>query len=509
MAGRIGTTMASAMAAEASMGLRRVVIIRSLLFRYAGRSVAWRMRGGYSSRRGNVMISVAPRRDSTMCDTMVALPPATASGGILFAKNSDRERNEAQFLEHRPAAHHAPGSSVRCSYIEIPQVPETQAVLLSRPFWCWGAEIGTNAAGVVIGNEAVFARIPPGREPALIGMDLVRLALERATTAEAALEVIIGLLERHGQGGDCGHLNEHFYDNSYLVADRHGAFVLETVGRFWIVERVTGARSISNALSIGRGRAWRVSPALVADAMARGWATGEADLDFADSYLDPERDAATQGRARCARSTELMARKDGSLTPADMMAILRDHRAAAEGDAHWHPADATGRTICMHAAGHDRRGQSTASLVSELHADGRALHWVTGTSAPCLSIFRPVLSDLALPPQGPRPTDRRSEATPWWRHEALHRAALLGDFAAVLAELKPARDALEARFAERMASSPTPEAAAECWAEAEAFELSWRKRSVPRALVADAGYDSAWRELTQLAEAGAPSPRSA
>jgi secernin len=443
-----------------------------------------------------------------MCDTMVALPPATASGAVLFAKNSDRERNEAQFLEHRPAARHAPGSTLRCSYIEIPQAAETQAVLLSRPFWCWGAEIGANASGVVIGNEAVFARIPPSREPALIGMDLVRLALERAATAEAAVEVIIGLLERHGQGGDCGHLNEHFYDNSYLIADRHGAFVLETVGKFWIAERVARTRSISNALSIGRGAIWRASPALVADAKARGWCTGVADLDFAESYPDPERDAATQGRARCARSTGLMARRDGALASADMMAILRDHGAAAEGDPAWHPALTTGRTICMHAAGHDRRGQSTASLVSELHPDGRALHWVTGTSAPCLSIFRPVLSDLALPPQGPRPSDRRDEATPWWRHEALHRGAVLGDFAAVLAGLGPERDALEARFAQRMADSRTAAAVAECWAEAEAWEASWRRRSLPRALVAEVGHDAAWRELSQMAEAGAPSRRA-
>lgn len=445
-----------------------------------------------------------------MCDTMVALPPATASGAVLFAKNSDRERNEAQFLEHRPAARHGPGSTVRCSYMEIPQTAETQAVLLSRPFWCWGAEIGANAAGVVIGNEAVYGRgHPPGRGPALIGMDLVRLALERAATAEAAVEVIIGLLERHGQGGDCGHLNEHFYDNSFLVADRNGAFVLETVGKLWAAERVARTRAISNALSIGRGAIWRASPALIADAKARGLATGAADLDFGTSYFDPERDIASQGRARCTRATELLARKDGALTRADMMAILRDHGAAAEGDPHWHPARATGRTICMHAAGHDRRGQSTASLVAELHADGRVLHWVTGTSAPCLSVFKPVLSDLALPPQGPRPTDRHDEATPWWRHEALHRGALLGDFAAVLAAFGPERDALEARFAARMAASPTREAAAECWAEAEAFEAGWRKRSLPRALIADAGYETAWRELTRLAETGEPSRRSA
>ncbi|GGJ37914.1 peptidase C69 family protein [Neoroseomonas lacus] len=448
-----------------------------------------------------------------MCDTMVALPSATATGAVLFAKNSDRERNEAQFLEQRPAARHAPGSLVRCSYIDIPQSAETQAVLLSRPFWCWGAEIGANAAGVVAGNEAVFSRLlPPAHEPALVGMDLVRLALERATTAEAAVGVIIDLLERHGQGGDCGHLNEHFYDNAYLVADAREAFVLETVGRFWVAERVTRSRAISNALSIGRGAIWRASPGLIADAKARGFCEGAADFDFAAAHLDLERDAQSQGRARCTRAAELLARQDGALTPASMMAMLRDHGAAAEDDDTWHPARATGRTICMHAAGHDRRGQSTASMVSELHADGRVLHWVTGTAAPCLSIFKPVLMEAGLPPQGPRPADRWDATTRWWQHEALHRGAVLGDFGGILAALAPERDALETRFIRHMAeASPgqRAEAAAACWAEAEAWEASWRRRGLPRRFITDAGHESAWRELTARAEAGASGLRCA
>ncbi|MGE0719525.1 MAG: carcinine hydrolase/isopenicillin-N N-acyltransferase family protein, partial [Alphaproteobacteria bacterium] len=165
-----------------------------------------------------------------MCDTMVALPPATAAGHVLFAKNSDRERNEAQVLEMFPRASHAPGTRLACTYIEIPQVAQTHAVLLSRPFWIWGAEMGANEHGVVIGNEAVYAASPPpSRTRALIGMDLLRLALERSTSAAEAVDVITGLLEAHGQGGSCGHLEERFYDNSFIVADAREAFVVETI----------------------------------------------------------------------------------------------------------------------------------------------------------------------------------------------------------------------------------------------------------------------------------------
>ncbi len=433
-----------------------------------------------------------------MCDTMVATGQATRDGAVLFAKNSDRERGEAQFLDLVPAARHAPGSRVRCSWIEIEQAPETRTVLLSRPFWCWGAEIGANDAGVAIGNEAVFsAQFPPRLTPALIGMDLVRLALERADSAAAAVEVIVALVERHGQGGNCGHLTERSYDNSFIVADAREAFVVEAIDRFWAVERCAPTRAISNILTIARPD--RISPALAADARARGYG---AEFDFAARYHDPARDLISRGRMRCDRGTALLARRAGDITPADMMANLRDHGAAAEGVAGWHPVDTVGRTICMHATDPDRNGQSVASMVSELRADRPALHWVTATSAPCTSVFRPVLLEAGLPAHGPRPSDRREAASLWWRHEATHRAAVLGDFAAALAALAPGRDALEARFAARMAealalSGPDAaalrvEAVALCWAEADA----WERAQVPAASREDlpAAFRDAWAD---------------
>ncbi|MCC6717041.1 MAG: C69 family dipeptidase, partial [Acetobacteraceae bacterium] len=359
-----------------------------------------------------------------MCDTMAARGAATVSGFTLFAKNSDRERNEAQFLDMLPPQDYGRGAVVRCTYVAIPQAPRTHAVLLSRPFWIWGAEMGANEHGVVIGNEAVHPRQAPQRRETLIGMDLLRLGLERGATAAEAVTVITGLLEQHGQGGSCGHMARRYYDNSFIIADAREVYVLETIGCRWAVERAGPTRAISNTYTIATNIT-AASPDLEAFARAQGWWHGNRPFDFAAAVTNPDNPGLSGAIGRCARATQLLARQSGRIDPAAMMKNLRDHGAAAEGNAGFHPQQIDGVTICMHAADGTRRGQSVAAMVSDLGetGDGKAgaVHWVTGTSAPCTSIFKPVFLDAGLPAQGPRPGDRHDPATLWWRHEQLHR----------------------------------------------------------------------------------------
>ena len=129
-----------------------------------------------------------------MCDTMVVVGP----GSVLFAKNSDRDPNEAQVLDWQPRDSHRAWAKVQCTWIEIAQVRQTHAVLLSRPFWMRGAEIGANEHGVVIDNEAVFTDQRYAKS-GLTGMDLLRLALERAASAGDAVGVITELLRSMGK----------------------------------------------------------------------------------------------------------------------------------------------------------------------------------------------------------------------------------------------------------------------------------------------------------------------
>lgn len=322
-----------------------------------------------------------------MCDTMVTVEPHR----VLFAKNSDRDPNEAQILDWQPRRIYPPGSTVSCTWIGIPQVRATNAVLLSRPFWMWGAEMGANEHGLVIGNEAVFTRQPHAKI-GLTGMDILRLALERGGDAESAVRVIVELLETHGQGGGCGHENRRFtYHNSFLVADPTRAIVLETAGRFWATDEVRGRRSISNGLTIP---------------------------GFAEKHGDRAKTWASGCRLRRERTQSLI---ESATDPAVLASILRDH---GEGRTVPQYTVINGGLVapCVHPGGVFASSQTTGSWIAEL-TPRSVRHWATGTAAPCCSLFKPVRVDQPLD-LGPSPTDLADEQSLWWRGERLHRLLL-------------------------------------------------------------------------------------
>ncbi len=355
-------------------------------------------------------------------------------GSVLFAKNSDRDPNEAQFLDWQPRASHPAGARVRCTWIEIGQARQTHAVLLSRPFWMWGAEMGANEHGVVIGNEAVFTD-QPYEKSGLTGMDLLRLALERAASAGGAVAVITGLLERYGQGGGCGHEHRGFtYHNSFIVADAAGAYVLETAGRLWAAEKVeSGARSISNGLTIE---------------------------PFAREHGDRLRTAVSACRARQALTQRRAAAAAGA---GDLMAALADH-GRGTGVPHYSVVNGGMAAPCMHAGGLVANSQTTASWVAELRP-GSAAHWVTATAAPCTSLYKPVQVTRPLD-LTPEPSGTCDPAALWWRHEVLHRM-VMRDPEATFPLLRPERDAVQARW---LAAPPDP---ATAFAEADEMLARW------------------------------------
>ncbi|XP_035687864.1 secernin-2-like [Branchiostoma floridae] len=313
------------------------------------------------------------------CDTFVALPPATADGHIIFAKNSDRPANEVQEVVYFPEGSYEAGTQLECTYITIPQVQHTHAVILSKPAWMWGAEMGANQHGVCIGNEAVWSKLcgPDTEEERLLGMDLLRLGLERGSTAKEALDVMTTLLEQHGQGGPC--MEEGgtpwCYDNSFIIADRREAWVLETASRLWAAERITsGCRNISNELSV-RTKIDAMSEGLKDHAQKHSyWSPEEGDFDFARAYsqdLPNNIDEDPTGRAGAGK--RLMEKYSGSIKAQTMFTILRDKKSGINMDGSF---------------------RTTASMVSILPPPDTGTpccHWFTATPDPSKSVFKPFI----------------------------------------------------------------------------------------------------------------------
>ena len=386
-----------------------------------------------------------------MCDTMVALGNSTKDGRVLFAKNSDREPNEAHELKFFAAADHSEGEMVKCTYRSIPQVSHTNAVLLAKPFWIWGAEMGANEFGVVIGNEAVFGKAEYQKENGLIGMDFIRLALERSKTAYEALQVITALLEAYGQGGNCGFKHTLYYHNSFLIADNESGWVLETIDKIWIAEKVQDIRTISNALTIEDK--WDLaSDNLVSYAKDKGWYSGSGPFNFKKVYsnaLYPNlvKKAISSGE-RQQDSTAFLKSKKGKLTLTDMLSLLKKHNQTSKGKADWRPDyGILGCDICMHAGyGPARGSQSVGSMISQIGGE-KNLHWLTGTSAPCTGVFKPFWFDTALPAVIGEPKGEYDQDSLFWQHELLHRE-ILKDYSSRIGIVKEDLEVLQHRILE-------------------------------------------------------------
>jgi len=431
-----------------------------------------------------------------MCDTFVALPGTTADGSLLFAKNSDRDPNEAHEVILVPARD-TTESSLQCTYIAIPQMKHTHAVLL----WIWGAEMGANEHGVVIGNEAIFSKVPAGKEPGLIGMDYLRLALERAVTAEEAMHVIIELLAEYGQSGNCGYEHPLYYHNSYLIADSHSAWVLETVGKEWAAKSVKDVASISNQISI-HSDFDRSSARLISDAIARGWCKSADSFDFHTAYSDFLYTTFGDGKRREGETTSCLQAQAGSIREETMFALLRHHR----GDG-IHGSHLTGADVCMHASfGPIRGSQTTGSMVARITPEG-ATFWITGTSAPCTSIFKPVWMDAGLPAIGTAAGKYYDQDNLWWHHETLHRL-ILQDYENRHPIILQARNRLEEQFLAKARSLSAADAGArlafsqQCFDQARGVTDGWKNviSAMPASKKGSPLYSSAWRQWNRKAK---------
>ncbi len=414
-----------------------------------------------------------------MCDTWVALGNVTTSGQVIFAKNSDRPIFDCQPLVKYARQTWPAGSRVQLEYVDLPQPETTFATLGSSPYWCWGYEEGINEYGVVIGNEAIYTKTfrqavqsPP--QPGLLGMDLVRLGLERGQTAAQAVQVMGDLIEQYGQYGSGVPGEDHArggYDNSFIIADHREAWVLEAVGCRWVARRSTdGYCAISNEPTVRHE--WDVGSQDVQDyAHEQGWWSTGVPFEFARAYID-DRTPRQVSHLRLMRSRQLLANRLGDITPDWMMRIARDHyEDTFLNGPYFDAADPDFLSICMHVSPADFTWGNTASSCVAVLADVPVFWWTPGP--PCNGCYVPFfVQGDTLPPivsqagtagkQVTAPPDAVPDSfapvSYWWLFRELNDR-VKGDAIRSIPGLYPERnrivrakfDALERNFAAQLA----------------------------------------------------------
>lgn len=347
------------------------------------------------------------------CDTMVALASTTSGGNTVFAKNSDRPQEEAQPLVMIPATTHTGGYS-GTQFVDVPQIGRTYRHVGSKPYWCSGYEHGYNEHQVVIGNEALPSLLPESNDPKLVGMEVLRLGLERSKSAAEAVEVVTTLVSKHGQGKFDNDAGVRTYDNIYLIADPVSAYVVECVGHDWAVKKVDDLASISNVAQIG-SNADSVSEGAKQKALELGLIKQgfSSTFEFGTTFGDPANSAS--GAARQCRSDAMLRGGAGNLDVRAMMEVLTDH-SDGENPEEDHVVDVSSDvSICLHRTSGDSKGASTASLVADLCATGERLpiYW-TGMYSPCMTVFLPQFIEGELPSVLSVGSHNESLDSPWW-----------------------------------------------------------------------------------------------
>ncbi len=212
-----------------------------------------------------VLLALLGAPSAGACTTILVTRGASADGSVMITYACDGEFTPR--LRHRPAADHGPGETVKIGNRgEIPQVPHTYAVT------------GLMNEHQVAITETTWGGRKELRNPdgLLHYWNLMILALERASTAREAIDVITTLVDEYGYAST----GESFY-----IADPREAWLMEMIGRgpgergaIWVALRVPDGyvavhanRSRIRELPPADPDTARYSPDVVDFAVARGW----------------------------------------------------------------------------------------------------------------------------------------------------------------------------------------------------------------------------------------------
>lgn len=377
------------------------------------------------------------------CDTIAVSSVCSKYKQNILAKNSDRPTGEPQPLCFYKGGEYQDGEMLQTTHLVIPQVRKTYSVVGSRPYWIWGFEMGYNEKGLIIGNEAEGSRLEPDCEDGMLGMDMLRLALERAASAREAIDVIARLLKKYGQKAQASMLTKRSYENTFIIVDKTECWILETAGREWVAKQIKTMQGVSNCYSIGTEIDCS-SPNAESIAREKRWLLPDEPFDFAKVYSGREV-RQPLGVQRFRRLNKLL--EERKVHDFDSLSeIMRDHYEGELISPRFGASCGTFLSICMHMRDWGE-SETTASLLAR-YDEKIGIIARYAPAQPCLSAYIPVYMCGELPEKMQKAERKYDDNSLWWQMKKLSLLVAV-DEEAFAGRIKAELNKLEIFFKEK------------------------------------------------------------
>lgn len=225
--------------------------------------------------------------DSEACTNLIAGKKATTDGSVMMTYSAD-SHNLYGMLRHSPAGKHPKGTMRKITdwdsgkpLGEIPEAPVTYNVVGNM-----------NEHQLAIGESTWGGREELADTTGQAVMDygsLIYVALERARTAQEAIDIMTDLVSRYGYASE---------GESFTIADKNEVWVMEMIGKgaekgaVWIAVRIPDDAISGHAneprirkVNLKDRKNVRYSKDMISFARKRGYFSGkDEDFSFADAY---------------------------------------------------------------------------------------------------------------------------------------------------------------------------------------------------------------------------------
>ncbi|MGD9211321.1 MAG: C69 family dipeptidase, partial [Desulfobacteraceae bacterium] len=364
----------------------------------------------------------AYERKFEKCTTIIVGKDISSDGSVLLAHNEDLGDNAAQHYIVEPRKQYAAGTTMTTYFgAEIPQVEETFAYTATTVFeesYVPGSiTSGINENQVAVVNNLAYQRDAESPEPSrgrIMWSEYTQLALERAQSAREAVQIIGNLAytyKNYGPGSIFG------------VTDTDEGWWIEiTQEGQWVAQKVKDdeASMRANAYAIGvvdfnDTDSFLYSEDLVDYAVYRGWYS-QGEFNFTEVYASSDSISDTSNTHRQMRVNDLLTTFTPSVTPANLMSILRDHYEGTTWDSTENytrrsPHHTSEYTVCNL----DTEVSLVCQSRSWLPAEIGGVCW-RAMSAPCASAYTPWYMGMQeVPTEYQRGIQRSTSNSAYWQ----------------------------------------------------------------------------------------------